>query len=300
MTLTEKETRLVQLKFDLADAQWDRFIIHAVFTFAAIVAWLLSTSFLVTFFVGGTLDFSEWDKTKWMYATLALFLTASITAFQYFLYQSGRAGAGFWVAVAVVVIFSSFTELANVLQREGETVRSRSEQSQTYQQAVGSIGAAVKSGINQGVSPTLLKAMGKKANAEAELLRCKRHTPLGQVRVNRCIDIETRNFNKADRLIKSIEKAEADAATSNTSLIKATVEIAKDLEHNKDYHFEAVKLLMTLGLSALVASLLISVLIVGSFEFAFHGIGSFYSESKQRVAQIIKRIADLELVVPTS
>ena len=113
---------------------------------AAVAAFLAAAFFVVKYFVGGDMHPDTWTGEQWANAALGLGITAVITAAQAFLYSSGYQGPAATVATIIVVFFGLFADISQSMEREDATVRHRSENSQVFQAALGSIGTISASG----------------------------------------------------------------------------------------------------------------------------------------------------------
>ena len=250
---------------------------------AAFCAWGLSSFFLVKYMSGGEMNLATWTLEQWGNAGFALLLTAIITAFQFFLYSINQKGMAGVIGVAVCVFFGLFSEISNSMEREGETVRKRSEDSSVFQATVAAIS---EPSTQQAVSasPALIRAESAKAKALIEIEACDRHQPKGQARVDRCLRIERGNLAAAEASIQAIKQSQVAALAASQSQALAMVDKAKALSFDENQHFEVIKLLKEwLGIAAIFASFLFSFIIMGTFEYAFHYLAVYSANLKKAV-----------------
>lgn len=251
---------------------------------AAFCAWGLSSFFLVKYMTGDVLNPVEWDFEQWGNAGFALLLTAIITAFQFFLYSINQKGFAALIGVAVVVFFGLFSEISNSMEREGATVRARSEGSSVFQATVTAIGTTTTGATTAAVSPALVKAEADKATALVEIEACERHRSKGQARVDRCLRIERGNLAAAQASINAIKQSQKEATAANQSHALALVDKASALSFDENQHFEVIKLLKEwLGIAAIFASFLFSFIIMGTFEYAFHYLAIYAANLKKAI-----------------
>ena len=250
---------------------------------AAFCAWGLSCFFLVKYMTGGTMNPMEWDLEQWLNAGFALLLTAIITAFQYFLYSINQKGPAAFIGVVVCVFFGLFSEISNSMEREGATVRARSEESSVFQATVNAIGTT-SNAATVTTSPALIEAEQAKAKALVEIEACERHRPRGQARVDKCLRIEQGNLAAAQATISAIKSGNNEAVAANHNQALALVDKAKSLSFDEAQHFEIIKLMKDwLGIAAIAASFLFSFIIMGTFEYAFHYLAVYFGALKKAI-----------------
>lgn len=254
------------------------------FCLAGITAFLLSSTFLVALNTGGDLDFKDWSFSKWVYAGIAVCVTAIITAYQYYANMSGKKGWSLLAVIILPVLFSAGSEIASFMQREGNTVNERSVNSSEYKEAINGVNTAITAGVSKGASPALLKADEEKSDAAFELHNCKRHEK--EKRRTSCESYESKRYNIAASKIKTIKGGEKEAQEKNSTLAQMMLDKSSKLAHNENYHYEVIKLIMSLGFSALAASFIFNLLIIFTFEFCFHKLGVHFYESKTKLEEL--------------
>ncbi|PIE00047.1 MAG: hypothetical protein CSA79_05480 [Thiothrix nivea] len=250
---------------------------------AAIAAFLASAFFVVKYFVGGEMTPDTWTGEQWMNALLGLGITAVITSAQAFLYASGYKGHAAIIATFIVVFFGLFSEVSQSMEREDATVRSRSEQSAVFQAILGSI-------TQLSTAPTYSTA------ASSELARAQQKAASIQTRIdnkNRCQSCEAETFrslrqqlaNAKGRVAAAQARVDMEvkaASTANAAALQSAITTAKALEYDEDKHYAMIRLLKQLfGVSGIWASFLFSIIIIGTFEYAFHFVGSYVADHKR-------------------
>ncbi len=255
---------------------------------AAFAAFLASAFFVVKYFVGGEMQPDLWTGEQWMNAFLGLGITAVITAAQAFLYASGYKGHAALIATFIVVFFGVFSEVSQSMEREDATVRHRSENSAVFKATLGSISSLA-------TTPALSSA------AASELARARQKATRLQTRIdnkNRCASCETTTFRElrtrlADakgRVAAAQARAEMEMqalTSSNAAALQSAITSAKQLEYDEDKHYAMIRLLKSLfGVTGIWASFLFSIIIIGTFEYAFHFVGAYVADHKRALLML--------------
>nr|CAA6828946.1 MAG: Unknown protein [uncultured Thiotrichaceae bacterium] len=255
---------------------------------AAIAAFLASAFFVVKYFVGGEMTPDTWTGEQWMNAFLGLGITAVITAAQAFLYASGYKGQAALIATFIVVFFGLFSEISQSMEREDATVRARSESSAVFKATLGSIS-------------TLSSAPVLSSAASSELARAQQKAAKMQTRIdnkNRCNSCETVTFRELRGQLADAKGRVAAAqsrvnmemqatSNSNAAALQSAISTAKTLEYDEDKHYAMIRLLKQLfGVTGIWASFLFSIIIIGTFEYAFHFVGSYVADHKRSLRML--------------
>lgn len=249
---------------------------------AALAAFLASAFFVVKYFVGGEMDPPNWTGEQWANAILGLGITAVITAAQAFLYASGYKGPAAIVATVIVVFFGLFSEISQSMEREDATVRERSEGSPVFQAALGSIqNLSVQAAAPSGATAQLATARGQLARHEAELAACRAKYRT-DTRVQQCERYEHDKIAEARGALAAAEATASSSASMVGSALSAAITQAKTLEYDEDKHYAMIRLLKGLfNIGGIWASFLFSVIIIGTFEYAFHFVGGYVADHKR-------------------
>ncbi len=255
---------------------------------AALAAFLASAFFVVKYFVGGDMTPALWTKEQWANALLGLGITAVITSAQAFLYASGYKGHAAVIATFIVVFFGLFSEISQSMEREDASVRHRSENSAVFRATLGSI-------QQLSVAPTLSSV------ATSELARAQQEAASIQTRIdnkNRCKSCETESFRnlRADladakgRVAAAQARVDAETqatSTANAAALQQAISTAKVLEYDEDKHYAMIRLLQQLfGVNGIWASFLFSIIIIGTFEYAFHFVGAYVADHKRALLML--------------
>lgn len=257
---------------------------------AALAAFLASAFFVVKYFVGGEMTPNIWTGEQWANAFLGLGLTAVITAAQAFLYASGYKGQAALIATFIVVFFGLFSEISQSMEREDATVRARSEGSAVFKATLGSITAlsSAPAPISSSASTVDLSAAQRRASKTQTRIDNK----------NKCNSCETTSFRELRERLANETGAVAAAQTrvnmemqstsmANSAALKTAIETAKGLEYDEDKHYAMIRLLKQLfGVTAIWASFFFSVVIIGTFEYAFHFVGSYVADHKRALKML--------------
>jgi cytochrome c2 len=261
-----------QLVDDLTKANW-------LLWLAGTAAFLASGMFVVKYFIGGDLTPSAWTGEQWINAWLGLLLTLVVTFGQGLLYASGYKGPAAFIATCVVVFFGLFSEVSQSMEREDATVRHRSENSPVFQAALGSIGkltekAAAPSPAQHG----LATAQGEVHRWEAEQQK--------KAQCHTCSEYSTRtigsNLAQAQGRVAAAREQLAIMQAGNASALTGAIAQAKTLEYDEDKHCGMIRLLRSLfGIEGIFASFLFSVVVIGTFEYIFHFIGTYVGNHRK-------------------
>lgn len=269
---------------------------------AAIAAFLASAFFVVKYFVGGDMTPETWSSEQWLNACLGLAITAVITAAQAFLYASGYKGPAAIVATFIVVFFGLFSEISQSMEREDATVRHRSENSAVFQAAVGSIGSLANSASSISSEQRAL------ADTRAQLaywqdLKAQKNANHTAVKYShRSLDRKIADY---ERKLASYTHQVSMQDQTRSSLLGNAINHAKQLEYDEDKHYAMIRLIKDfLGVTGIWASFLFSVIIIGTFEYAFHFVGVYVADHRAALlsmgrdshGHLINAPADIPLV----
>lgn len=278
-TNLDRPAYLVETK-SLRDILADLRKAQAWLLMAAFAAFLASAFFVVKYFVGGEMAPLNWTGEQWANASLGLGITAVITAAQAFLYASGYKGPAALMATFIVVFFGLFSEVSQSMEREDATVRQRSTSSPVFQAALGSI----QNLSAQAATPTgsgLAAASGKLARHEAELAACKGkyHTT---ARIQQCEKYEYGKIAEAKGEMAAAQASASGSAAVVGTALSAAISQAKTLEYDEDKHYAMIRLIKGLfNVGGIWASFLFSMIIIGTFEYAFHFVGGYVADHKR-------------------
>jgi len=201
-----------------------------------------------------------------------------ITAAQAFLYQSGFKGQAAAIATFVVVFFGVFSEVSQSMEREDATVRERSTNSQVFQAALGSINQLTHS------ASSMTPQQERLAEAQTHLdywtyLKAQKQDNAQSSRYSlRTIE---RNLVEYQRQVDLLQQQVAMQADNRNSALSSAIAQAKALEYDEDKHYAMIRLIGDfLGVTAIWASFIFSIIIIGTFEYAFHFVGTYVADHK--------------------
>ncbi|MEZ5476676.1 MAG: hypothetical protein R3E95_04035 [Thiolinea sp.] len=250
---------------------------------AAFAAFLASAFFVVKYFVGGDMHPEIWTGEQWMNACLGLGITAVITAAQAFLYASGYKGHAALIATFVVVFFGLFSEISQSMEREDATVRHRSENSAVFQATLGSISTLATSPVISGAATSELARARQKAAEIQTAIDNK----------NKCQSCVSKTFRQLraelaeaqGRVAAAQSRADMEmqaTSSANAAALQSAITQAKSLEYDEDKHYAMIRFLKQLfGVTGIWASFLFSLIIIGTFEYAFHFVGAYVADHKR-------------------
>lgn len=254
---------------------------------AAFSAFLASAFFVVKYFVGGDMVYEHWTDEQWLNALLGLGITAVITAGQAFLYQSGYKGQAAIIATFIVVFFGVFSEVSQSMEREDATVRHRSTTSGVYQATLSSI-------TSLSAAPAISSA------ATSELARAQKQAAEIQTAIdnkNKCQscvsesfkDLRARLATAKGRVAAAQSRLDAEASiksAANAAALQGAIAQAKALEYDEDKHYAMIRLLKEIfGVTGVWASFMFSLIIIGTFEYAFHFVGAYVADHKEALSR---------------
>lgn len=245
---------------------------------AAIAAFLASAFFVVKYFVGGDMTPETWSSEQWLNALLGLGITAVITAAQAFLYASGYKGPAAIIATFIVVFFGLFSEISQSMEREDATVRHRSENSAVFQAAVGSINSLANNAASISNEQRAL------ADTRAQLaywqdLKAQKNANHEAVKYShRSLDRKIADY---ERKLASYSHQVSMQDQTRSSVLSNAINHAKQLEYDEDKHYAMIRLIKDfLGVTGIWASFFFSVIIIGTFEYAFHFVGVYVADHR--------------------
>lgn len=295
-TKLDRPAYLVETK-SLRDILVDLRKAEAWLLMAAFAAFLASAFFVVKYFVGGDMHPGNWTGEQWANAMLGLGITAVITAAQAFLYASGYKGPAAVLATAIVVFFGLFSEISQSMEREDATVRTRSESSPVFQAALGSIQNLSAQAAVPVNNVALSSASGKVARHEAELAACKGKYSSAS-RIQRCEKYELGKIAEARGDLAAAQASASGSAAAVGSALTAAISQAKTLEYDEEKHYAMIRLIRDMfNVGGIWASFMFSVIIIGTFEYAFHFVGAYVADHK-RALLLMGRDAGGEWIHP--
>ena len=239
---------------------------YAAFLVAAVTAFLASAYFTIGYFAGH-LRVYEYGYTEWLNFLVGFGITLALTLFQYFLYSRDKGKHGGKAAIAATVVavcFGLLSEIGQGMERDEARMLAKSANSGTYKALLGALVNAPAAKINP--------YAGQLAEAERKLTQCRELLAKGK----------TPHCNGDAQRVESLKASSASAESTAASTSLALVDKSRELERDeKNYHPLVNLARTTLGFSAIVASFLVSLTIVGFFEYAFHHLGHNFSEAKE-------------------
>ncbi|OQW99810.1 MAG: hypothetical protein BWK73_49750 [Thiothrix lacustris] len=239
---------------------------------ATVAAFIATAFFVIRYFVGGNMDVAAWDSESWINAGLGLAIASIITIAQSMLYSSGYGGTAAIAGTVLLLFFNFFTDISQSMERGDDIVKTRSQESPVFQEALKSIGTV--SQINS--APIANPYAAQLAEAEGKLSTCLDRLAKGKETT--CV----KSQGRVDSLkAQSAASMTATSSTNATALTNA-INQAKGMEYDENNQYAMIRLLKDfLGVTGLFASFLFSLIIIGTFEYAFHFIGEYVSDRKR-------------------
>lgn len=264
------------------------------FDIATFTAFLASSLFIVGFFAGN-IKFWTWTADQWPYGVLGVLITLAVTGFQRTLYSQGATtkeelkenlAAGrkmTWFAFFLSFAFGMMTEVGGGMEREEARMLDKSVSSPVFQSLMDNIGNITGTIGDNPYADRIARAGQIKAAHVLELGRCNRHASKGPKRVERCEVYEQKKIDAQDAKIRSYNQMAAGADSQRGNALTETMAQAKSFERDESNHHPLVKLFKGwFSISPIFASFLLSALIIGVFEFAFHYQGKCLAEIRNQ------------------
>jgi hypothetical protein len=137
------------------------------------------------------------------------------------------------------------------------------------------------------------------ARHEAELAAC-RSKYRTTARIQQCEHYEHGKIAAARGELASAEAAASGSAALVGSALSAAITQAKTLEYDEDKHYAMIRLLKGLfNVAGIWASFMFSVIIIGTFEYAFHFVGAYVADHK-RALLLLGRDTRGDLIQPAA
>ncbi len=251
------------------------------FMVAAFTAFFASSFFVVKYMVGGDFSPTTWTGEQWGNAFLGLLITAVITAFQYYLYSIDQKTAGAIMGALIAVFFGLFSEISQSMEREDATVRHRSEASPVFQAALSKLGTLGSSNGSEGYAALIAATRAEQAAAETALSQCQSRYK-GDYSRNKCKRENEQAIAAAQAKIASYNDAGKTARADKSAADKEFIGQLQGMQYDEQQHYAMIRLIREFfGVAAIWASFLFSFAIIGTFEYAFHFIGSYLNDLKK-------------------
>lgn len=234
------------------------------FYVAGMTAFLMSAYFVVGYMVGN-LQFWAWNQEQWASALPGLGITFAMTAFQGIMYSSSHHHPAKWtrlLAVGVAVGFAFLTEIGQGMERDNLRMETKSLESPTLQAILKNLEASHTAG--QAYSNDL-------QDAQARLNGCLEK--LHNRQIDHCVHSQGR--------LDAVKQAIVMANEARTTRSLALANTAKTMERDENNYHPLVNLMrQSFGVSGIVASFSVSLLIICCFEYAFHYLSKRYAEAR--------------------
>lgn len=255
------------------------------FKIATFTAFLASSLFIVGFFAGN-IKFWTWNSDQAPYGVLGILITLAVTGFQRTLYSQGDIEAGkkvTWFAFFLSFAFGMMTEVGGGMEREEARMLDKSVSSPVFQSLMSNIGNITGSIGSNPYAQNIADAEAKKAAHVLELGRCDRHAPVGAKRVERCRVYEQTKIDELQSKISAYQQMAKGTDDQRSNALTASLAQAKNFERDEQNHHPLIKLIKEwFSVSPIFASFILSALIIGVFEYAFHYQGKSLAEIRNQ------------------
>ncbi|MGB1012391.1 MAG: hypothetical protein ACPGVP_21935 [Thiolinea sp.] len=243
----------------------------AAYVLAALVAFFMSSYFVVGYLAGDLL-FWGWDISQTMNGVVGIGICAVMTSYQFILYAQGDITGGrkaTIVAVCVAVGFSLLSEVGQGMERDHIRMEAKSIESPTYQAIVGRISAAASGPVAHPYSAQLERAGMK-------LARCQEKVSAGEW--EDCVESTAR--------LQSVKKSITEFYQQNQQHAVTLANTAKTLEKDESNYHPLVNLIKSaINSTGVFASFILSLILIGFFEYAFHYLGRQLAAKKSELLQ---------------
>ena len=257
-------------RFNAGLAYHDFRQVQRAYRLAALVAFLMSSYFVVGY-LAGHLEAWMWSFSQWINGLVGFGITGTMTAFQFFLYGKGDLGAGKVATFAAVFVAASFSLLSEVgqgVERDNIRMETKSQESPTYQAIVGQLAQG-------SANPTPPNPYAYSLQrAETLLARCREKVQAGA----------WKDCNESEARLKSVKDLIQQHYQQQKEQRLALANLAKDLERDENNYHPLVNFIrQVFGVSGITGSFLLSLLIIGFFEYGFHYLGGLYARKKEQL-----------------
>jgi hypothetical protein len=240
--------------------------------FFAIATFILSAFFLVRYMVGGDINPFHWDLEAWINALSGLAIAFALAGAKHMALSIDKNGILSGAMGVIIVLafanFGLFTEMSQSMEREGHTVRARSESSPTFQAVIKSIEQGSSISSNTGVTSAI-------ARAEQKLAQCEMRLQAGKER--HC------EGDKAH--LASLQNSEQRIINAQKDSHGQLVTTAKAMEFDEEQHYEMIKFFRNaFGITAISASFIFSLVLMGTFELGHWYTGKHNAYLKRIIA----------------
>ena len=227
--------------------------------------------FIVERMAGTSAQIWEYTGGQALNALVGLIFAFAFSAFVYAFYLSSYSIKQRLFVFSVAVLFPLFAEVSQTMHRGEESQKVSSEASPEFLAAQKALAAMTGANPAAGNAGGLAAAAGEKAKHEAELKACSRYE--SATRREKCQRYEMGKIAEADGKVQGYTASGNAALTAHQGNLTSMIGTIKELGNNQDHAHSMVKLFMEMGVSLLVASLIMAVLIIGSIETALAWLG---------------------------
>lgn len=251
------------------------------------IASFLAMAFFITHNLIGTekpiwdsVNGLNWSIGQLIYAFIGIAFAFGFNAFTWFFYQTQQDIKARIFVLVVAVTFPMFTEIGQSMTRAEQTRHETATQSATFKTMQKRVETAGTSGTDTALASLVAGASAEKARAETALAQCVERYKSEKSR-NQCQRKQEQAISEAIGKMESLRGSGMEARATTSNQLKQDSQTLKDLEHDTDFLQPIVKLLMGLGLPAILASFVIALVIIGSIEVAMSYLGGLLREIKE-------------------
>jgi hypothetical protein len=227
--------------------------------------------FIVERMAGTNEQIWYWTSGQYLNGGIGLIFAFSFSAFVYGFYLTDYTIRARLFIFSVAVIFPLFAEVSQTMHRGGESTRAVSQSSPEFKAAQQALAAMTNANPTASSASAVAAAAGAKAKHEAELKACARYE--SETRRDKCRRYETAKIAEADGNMAGYSATGNAALAANQQGITQMITTVGQLGNNAEHSHEMVKFFMEIGMSALVAALIMSILIIGSIEAGLAWLG---------------------------
>jgi hypothetical protein len=222
----------------------------------------------------------NWSIGQLLYAFIGVSFSFGFVVFTWFFYQTQRDIKARLFILLVAGLFPMFTEVGQMMNRTEDTRQEQATQSQTFKTIQKRVENAGTSGTDTAFAPLIASANAEKAEAETTLSQCVEKYK-GEKSRNECQRKQEQAIAKAQSKIETYQREKAGAKSTDSSQLAQDTQTLHQLENDEGFLQPIVRLLMGLGLPALLASFAVSLIIIGSIEVSMSYLGGLLREIKE-------------------
>lgn len=221
----------------------------------------------------------NWSIGQLIYAFISLGFAFGFNAFTWFFYQIQPNMKERVFVLVVAVAFPMFTEVGQSMTRAEQTRHESATTSETFKTMQKRVETAGTGGADTALASLVASATAEKAKAQTAFGQCSRFE--SEKSRQQCQRKQQQAIAQAGGKVEALQQTGEQAKSTASNQLKQDSQTLKELEGDNGYLQPIVKLLMGLGLPALIASFAIAFVIIGAIEVAMSYLGGLLRQIKE-------------------